>query len=136
MLVADIVTANVASFVPESPSVTVTSLIESAGNPVHPTSSTHPVSLPELTASSFVYFHCATWVPAGMATLRFSHAVWPEISVTAGTPSTLNQRKSQSSSEETFHQKLSVPGPVRVVCKDVIWLLAISPPCPAVASAW
>src|SRR5262249_31328723 len=62
--------------------------------------------------------------------VRCSQSTSPEMAAWA-VPLTENVRKSAFLSEETFHQKVNVPGPVTVVLSREDWPSKIGPACPA-----
>src|SRR5260370_27012588 len=51
-------------------------------------------------------------------------------------PLTAKLRKSNHSSEETFHQKVKVPGPLTVLSSSDCWLSLIAPLCAATIPSW
>src|SRR5204862_6219152 len=73
-----------------------------------------------------MYRHCMVWVPGGMMTDRGTQSTSPEM-LALVTPETRNCRKSRPYVLDVFHQKLSLPGPVIVVCTQELWLKVSAP---------
>ena len=73
-----------------------------------------------------MYRHCIVWVPGGMMTDRGTQSTSPEM-LALVTPETRSCRKSRPYVLDVFHQKLSLPGPVVVVCTQELWSKVSAP---------
>src|SRR5512139_1756853 len=94
------------------------------------TSSTHPASCPLLPLAFLAYVHRSSLLPAVMLKVCGCQSTSPEMLVNCNAP-TYTLKKSALVSDDTFHQKVTIPGPMTVVCSTDCPLSDMAPLCAA-----